>query len=68
MAASRKLYRMIAENVKQDLEGNNGQRQAGIALVVRESIAPALKADNPNFRYDYFFEACGLDEFGLIPN
>lgn len=66
----RKNYKAIAESIHSTLydtpfttpEFKEGVRQTAIHL------ADVLRADNPNFRYDFFFEACGLDAFGgLLP-
>lgn len=66
MAASRKLYVRLAGDFKIDLSNAEDDLKAynTIAKVIRETVAPALKADNPAFRYDTFFAACGLDAFG----
>lgn len=45
------------------------RKAAAIAAIeyLVEDIAISLKTDNSKFRYDTFFEACGLDGFGKFP-
>lgn len=61
MAASRKLYREIAESIKQALNYSEN-REAGAQIA--RAVASDLKRDNYNFRYDTFYAAAGLDENG----
>lgn len=65
MAITQKNYRAFAEEIKLSIardvgEGGGGQEIASVA----RRIADVMKADNPRFRYDTFFEACGLDSYG----
>ena len=64
----RKDYRSIAGAFANALSLHvdyYAQEGDGIALAAR-NVAEALKADNPNFRYDKFFEAIGLDSWGEV--
>lgn len=63
MSMTRKDYRAIAEQIKWSLKGANEDATQGVAQTAR-NVADALKADNSRFRYDTFFEACGLDSYG----
>lgn len=63
MAASRKLYREVASRLKITLK--YAYSKAAVAEAIRD-VAGAFKADNSNFRYDYFYAACGLDSFGEV--
>ena len=38
----------------------------GVAQATR-TVAGALKRENANFRYDVFYSACGLDDWGYMP-
>lgn len=64
MAASRKLYREIADSIRMNLQGLTPKQAEGAAMIAR-AVAADLKRDNYNFRYDTFFEAAGLDYLGL---
>lgn len=55
---SRKHYKLIAEAIRRKLIASGQCRDAQLAMV--RAVADALKADNSAFRYDTFFEACGL--------
>lgn len=61
MAASRKLYREMAESARQALSYSENP-EAGAQIV--RAFASDLKRDNPHFRYDRFYEAAGLDDNG----
>lgn len=58
MPASRTLYRNLAHTIRQEVTTGTMQASAVRAL------ADDLKRDNSSFRYDRFFQACGLDEYG----
>lgn len=64
MAMSRNDYTKIADIINDNLADTMVESRA-IAGVARE-MADYFKSDNPNFRYDTFFSACGLDEWGEI--
>ena len=66
MAASRKTYRLLAEQLASNLQRAVGGDKDVVAKVVRD-LGFALKVDNPAFRYDKFFEAVGLDMHGYVP-
>lgn len=63
--ATARMYRDVADSIERMVA--HAERQADkevIAHVTRE-LADCLKRDNRAFRYDKFFEACGLNEFGF---
>jgi hypothetical protein len=63
MAASRKLYREIADSIRMNLVGLTPKQTEGAAIIAR-AVASDLKRDNYNFNYGTFYEAAGLDSFG----
>lgn len=63
MAASRKLYREIAESIRTNMIGMTPKQAEGAAYIAR-AVASDLKRDNYNFRYDTFYTAAGLDVNG----
>lgn len=67
MAMSRQNYNATAATVKHHLDMYNklDRERVAIAKLVRD-LAADFKADNSAFRYDRFFEACGLDSFGRL--
>ena len=66
---TRKDYKIIAESIRKSSEyfaetyKNDEMRDiliaVGISSVVR-NLQVALQEDNPNFKSDLFFKACGL--------
>ena len=64
MAMSRKDYTKIADIINDNLADTMVESRA-VAGVARE-LADYFKSDNPSFRYDVFFNACGLDSFGEL--
>lgn len=64
MAATRKLYCDLADRLRQLLDQDDICKDT-VAATAR-TIATGLKIDNPQFRYDTFYEACGLDYFGYV--
>lgn len=64
MAMSRGDYEEIANVINDNLEDTMVESRA-IATMARE-LADVFKANNPRFRYDTFFAACGLDEWGEV--
>lgn len=65
MAMSFKNYTRVAEILNDNLADTNVESRA-VACVARE-LADYFKWDNPRFRYDKFYAACGLDEWGMPP-
>lgn len=69
---SRKHYREFAESIKREVDYvetlTPARRNAAGAVVVSlaHNIASTCKRDNSSFRYDTFFEACGLDGYGNL--
>lgn len=64
---SRKDYRTVALRVRQSIEHFPDSAEA-LSLTAR-LMADDFKIENPSFRYDVFYAACGLDEWGeAIPN
>ncbi len=71
MAMSRKNYRAVAESIKGRLEANYEDAYNEVLVEISalaRDLARVFKQDNHNFRYDKFFEACGLDSFGYHPS
>lgn len=70
MAATNRLYRSIAQNVRRQLQEAQGltpaRRQATEEAVLRytRDLAVSLKTDNRHFCVEPFYAACGLNEFG----
>lgn len=62
MAMSRKHYEAIARILADSMADTQVDARS-VAGVARE-LADYFKSDNPSFRYDTFFEACELDEWG----
>lgn len=68
MPGSRSLYEDIASSTKFVMNDpiTSPDQKLIVAWLARQ-IADDLKRDNRAFRYDKFFEACGLDEHGEPP-
>lgn len=72
MAMSRKDYREFAATIHNAVDALEGltpvRRKAAVAVIesITDGISYTCKRDNSNFRYDTFFEACGLDGFGKV--
>jgi hypothetical protein len=66
MAMSRKDYRAFAAVLKESLEASETQGEKYIVARTAKELAVTMKSDNSNFRYDTFFEACGLDGWGEV--
>lgn len=64
MAMSKSNYVRIADVINDNLADTMVESRA-VAGIARE-LADYFKSDNPNFRYDTFFDACGLDEWGEV--
>lgn len=72
MAMSRKNYEQIAAAIKaelaSDFDDDVTPREAETAdravARVAQRLANEFKDDNPRFRFDTFFAAIGLDEWG----
>lgn len=71
MAMSRKHYRAFAEEIKWQVDRVSQMRKSRskeaatlTITILADGIARTCKRDNPNFRFDTFFEACGLDANG----
>lgn len=70
MSMSRKNYRDAAQTINNAVHAANALTPARkrASLLTCQDIASGLafmfKSDNPRFRYDTFFEACGLDAYG----
>lgn len=59
-------YRDTADAIKgvvQTTPLNHDAERDGVSRTVK-AVADAFKARNPRFRYDTFFEACGLNSWG----
>ena len=64
MAMSRAGYIKLAEAYAAKLKITEGDVRKGVAIAIR-TTADVFKMD-PRFRYDTFFEVCGLDAFGEL--
>lgn len=70
---SRKHYQDFANMIHGELVAAQKltpvRKATAIGVVERlaDQIALTCKIDNSRFRYDTFFEACGLDGFGKFP-
>lgn len=64
MSATRKDYRAAAAAFAGAL-ASYPESAEGISRAARD-LATHFKSDNPRFRFDIFFEACGLDSFGDV--
>lgn len=65
---SRKDYTKIAESIHDSLDSRYftaTEFRLGVAETAR-NLADVFKADNPHFRHDFFFEACGLNSMGYL--
>jgi hypothetical protein len=64
---TRKDYKIIAQAIKDSMEMNKHSwkttdvtdRQIGI-IGLAETLAIRLQEDNPNFKSDVFYKACGI--------
>lgn len=65
MATSRKDYQAAALAFKTAAAFEPLEAREALAHAAR-LLADDFKASNPRFRYDRFFEACGLDAFGHV--
>lgn len=65
MAMSKRDYAKIADIINDNLADTHVESRA-VATVARE-LSDYFKSDNPSFRYDTFYSACGLDEWGMPP-
>jgi len=63
---TRKNYRSVAEGIKHVLDSDENPIFKRAVAATTRSLAEEFKRDNSNFRYDKFYEACGLDSFGEV--
>ena len=61
---SRKDYRVFAEAIAHRI--SDPTCNAYTVAIVAQDIADICKRDNANFRYDRFYAACGLTEWGEV--
>lgn len=68
-----KMHKRFAANIREALREANDRGTAHRDAINRTienlamSIAESCKEDNPRqFRYDHFFEWCGLDGYGKV--
>lgn len=64
MAMSKANYAKIADIINDNLADTMIESRP-VAGIARE-LADYFKSNNPSFRYDFFYEACGLDEWGEV--
>lgn len=65
-AYTQKHYREAAATIREVVEGAYTEVELSAAVVIVRNLADMYKRDNPKFRYDTFYEACGLDEWGQV--
>jgi hypothetical protein len=63
---TRKDYRITAETIRTNLENAPTPEIAEYVAKLTRQIADDFKWGNSNFRYDKFFETCGLDGWGYV--
>lgn len=66
---SRKIYREVAGALKGRMAEHDPRDMIDVAVLegiakAARTIADVFKRDNPMFRYDTFYAACGLNEWG----
>lgn len=66
MTMTRKHYREAAETVREVIDNASLYTDLRAASDIAIGLARMFKRDNGRFRYDRFFEACGLDEWGRV--
>jgi len=66
MSMTRKHYREAAEEISIILNYTSDPVAKAAVADVARSLAAMFKRDNSNFRYDTFYEACGLDLWGNV--
>ena len=65
MSMSKKDFEAVAAVFNKELTGPSSVCKLEIARIARD-LADEFKRSNTRFRYDRFFEACGLDPFGEV--
>lgn len=61
------LHREIAELIRETLADPTLSDHSGQSVAVfARKAADLLKADSPSFSYEWFFGACGLDNWGSL--
>jgi hypothetical protein len=60
---TRRDYRIVAAKLADQMTTDNDLET--VAAIAR-SLADVFKGQNPSFRYDYFFDAVGLDKWGHV--
>lgn len=67
-SSSSKTYVLVANDIRNALYADYTTESAQFAIAaLARDLAQTFKRDNSNFRYDTFYEACGLDLHGAIP-
>lgn len=66
MTSSQRVYRQTANIIAAAItEAEDVRTRAAIAEIAKQ-LADMFKADNAAFRYDKFFPACRLDNWGEL--
>lgn len=65
VALSRQDFQAAADTIARALRTDNEAARITAAFIARD-LADHFKKRNSAFRYDRFFEACGLDSFGYL--
>lgn len=66
MTMTRKHYREVAEVISNNLRFEDAPDGKDAIAGVAQDLAAMFKRDNSNFRYDTFYQACGLDIWGNV--
>jgi hypothetical protein len=65
----RRLYRETALVIRRAMSESYDDTYAAAVSDVAKGIADSFKNHDPNYRYDSWFEVCGLDAWGeCLPN
>jgi len=64
MTMTRKHYAAVASVLKNNLEGTTTRREMELVSRIARSLAWEFSQDSGNFRFNTFYEACGLDASG----
>ncbi len=64
---TRKNYRASAAVVREHLDDTRDVTARRAVASLARGLALEFKADNAHFRFDTFYAACGLNEWGHLP-
>jgi len=63
---TRKHYRMIAEDIRHSITMADSNAATDAISRLARDMAASFKRDNSSFRFDTFYAACGLNEWGNV--